>query len=222
MLSRYRFLLSGLLAGALPLAAFAQTETPAAFKPQLFVGLGVSVGSYRPSIEFYDNTVSPALTVGGQLGPRLAVQVSSVYSQQSNSYGYTGLLYINGGLHQGVSSGTSRQRIVAVPVLMRYTLTRRPARRFQVDLLGGTTVLRSTYRSMGTTIDSLQRVVSANDYRQATTTFCLALGPGLRYRMGQHLDLTSEYIFNILLNNRSYSSASAALTAGLRYRFGRS
>ncbi|AWM33469.1 outer membrane beta-barrel protein [Hymenobacter nivis] len=218
-------LLPGLLAGALPLAGVAQVAAPAAPKAGYFVGLSAAVSGYQLPTGSYANVISPMPTVGAQLRPRWAVQASALYFQQNDSYGYTGLLFINGGLHQGVSVSTSRRHTVAVPVLARYTLTRRSAQHFQVDVLAGATVVRSTYRSSGTATDSLQNVVYNNDFRTAETGIYFTLGPGLRYRLGQQFALTGDLGFNFLLNSRPASHAngptSATLTLGLRYRFAR-
>lgn len=216
------YLLVGLLAGALPLAGFAQTEAPAAFKPQLFVGLGVAAGSPQSPVASFDNTLSPLLTVGVQLQPRLAVQASAQYHQRKDSYFHPGIFYFNGGLHQGISSSTDQQRAIAVPVLVRYALTRRAERHLQVDALGGFTLARSTYRSKATTVDSLQNVVYNSDYNYTNNTFYLNLGAGLRYRLGNHLALTGDLLLNLLLNRHTYNSISSTAALGLRYRFGRS
>lgn len=111
-------LLPGLLAGALPLASFAQLND-AAPKARYFVGLSAAVSGYQLPAGSYANVISPMPTAGAQLRPRWAVQASALYFQQNDSYGYAGLLFINGGLHQGVSVGTSRRHTVAVPVLAR-------------------------------------------------------------------------------------------------------
>ncbi|OGX84273.1 outer membrane beta-barrel protein [Hymenobacter coccineus] len=213
-------LLPGLLAGALPLAGFAQTGAPAAFKPQLFVGLGAAVGSPQSPTAFAENILAPALTAGVQLRPRLAVQASAQYFQRKDSYFQPGLFYFNGGLHEGISSSTDQQRIVAVPVLVRYALTRRPEQRLQVDVLGGFTLARSTYRSKSTTVDSLQNVVYNSDNNYVNNNFYLDLGAGLRYRLGNHLALTGDLVFNFLVNQHPYNSTSSTAALGLRYRFG--
>lgn len=215
-------LLIGLLAGALPLASFAQTAAPAPFKPQLFVGLGVAAGSPQSPVASFDNTLSPLLTVGVQLQPRLALQASAQYHQRKDSYLHPGLFYFNGGLHQGISYSNSQQRTIAVPVLVRYALTRRPEQRLQVDALGGFTLARDTYQSNATTVDSLQNTVNNSNYDYANNNFYLNLGAGLRYRLGNHLALTGDLLFNLLLNRNTYNSISSTGALGLRYRFGRS
>ncbi len=216
--------LPGLLAGALPLAGVAQVAAPAAPKPQYFVGLGASIGVYQLPTGGSVNVISPTLMVGAQLRPRLAIQANAAYYQQNDSYFYPGSFYINGRQQFGTSNAASHQRTVAVPVLARYTLSRRPAHRLQADLLGGLALVHAAYRSAGTITDSVQTVVSNYEYHTATTGFYFVLGPSLRYRAGQHVDLTSDFVFNLLLNNRSSfspSRASATLALGLRYRFAR-
>ncbi|MFD1470044.1 outer membrane beta-barrel protein [Hymenobacter caeli] len=219
----HRFLLPGLLAGALPLAGFAQTKTPADFKPHVFVGLGASVGSLQSPARFYDRPALPSLTVGVQLQPRLAVQASALYAQSEGPYAYPSA-YFNGGPHQGNTYGSIRQRRLVVPVLARYALTNRPEKRFQVDLLGGFTVARFMTKGSSTSVDSLQNVVSNYDGHYASTSWYLNLGTGVRYRLTQRLDLTGDFIVNFYINppeHSGLSSYSYSTPIGLRYRFGR-
>lgn len=217
-------LLPGLLAGALPLVGLAQTA-PAAFKPQFFVGLGLAIGNYQMPYSV-GNITSPVPTLSMQLRPRWAVQASGTYYGKAYSSDYSGQLFFNGKLQTGTYSSTGRRRIVVVPVLVRYTLSHRPECRLQADLLSGFAVARSVLRVSGTTADSTQTVVSTYQDEMVTNNFYFVLGPGLRYRLGQRLDLTGDFVFNLGLNNyRDYVSPSRVSTTaalGLRYRFGRS
>ncbi|AMJ66992.1 hypothetical protein AXW84_17310 [Hymenobacter sp. PAMC 26628] len=184
--------------------------------------MGTAVGSPQSPVAFYENTLSPLLTVGAQLQPRLAVQAGAQYHQRKDSYFHPGLFYFNGGLHQGISSSTNQQRIVAIPVLVRYALTRRPEQRVQIDALGGFTLARFTYQSKSTTVDGLQNVVYNNNYDYASNNFYFNLGSGLRCRLGNDLDLTGDLMLNFLLARHLYSYISSTAALGLRYRFGRS
>ncbi|MEJ7663090.1 MAG: hypothetical protein WKG07_27880 [Hymenobacter sp.] len=153
-------------------------------------------------------------TVGAQLRPRWAVQVSALYFQQNDSYSYAGLLFINGGLHQGVNVGTSRRHTVAVPVLARYTLTRRSEQHFKVDILAGATAVRLRVPQPAA------RPLTASRAWCTTTTSALlkpastfTLGPSLRYHLGQQFDLTGDLGFNFLLNSRPAARTNGPTSA---------
>ncbi len=218
-------LLSGLLAGALPLAGRAQTEAPAAFKHHFFVGLGAAVGNYQMPYSV-GNIISPMPTLGVQLRPRWAIQASGLYYGKEYSYDSPGQFFLNGKLQYSTYHNTSQRRIVAVPVLVRYTLSHRQDRRLQTDLLSGFAVAHSVFHRSSNTTDSMQAMASIYRDETVTTNVYFMLGTGLRYRLGQRLDLTGDFVFNFRLGNyRDYvsaSRASATSALGLRYRFGRS
>lgn len=73
-----------LLAGALPLAGFAQTEAPAAPRPRYFVGLGLY--QTPPSYLVYSTFMPLVPMAGVQLRPRLALQASVAFRQQRFFY----------------------------------------------------------------------------------------------------------------------------------------
>lgn len=220
--------LAGLLAGTLPRLGSAQVvaATPAPF----YVGLGGSLNTTSRLSSFNTNSLAPTLTAGWQLSPRLAVQVSASYRQNSSYSAFSGRqLDANGQSQPGIWSSTRRDRLVSVPVLTRYTLTN-PNQRLAVDLLGGATVRRYYYSfKENFTFDQGATIPSQFTNDDANTYVYLTLGPSLRYRLGEKLDLTGDIGFNYSLT-KNYGSVfdyrttlnrlSGNVQLGVRYRFG--
>lgn len=175
----------------LPWCGHAQTTpTP---RPRFYVGLSAASSSVKspdgftgtPTLPNTRNSLPllPQLTAGWQLAPRLALQLGVRYAQQHDTYNFeqqrvdaTERPYLAPGYF------AFQLRSVAVPVLLRYTLTRDAARRLQVDALGGVTLLRrdTRYRSLYTyaTSDSAQAPapVTSGAYRRLTTDVTLRWG----------------------------------------------
>jgi hypothetical protein len=229
-----RLVLCSWLLGA-PLLSHAQSAEPAPYS-RYYVGLA-AYSSYYQKLggDGYRATRVPLqLTAGYQWRPRLAVQAGIAYSGASHSYFSVGRTYPNPGYPKpGVQgsyydyNGRSTGRNASVSLLARYTLTRKPAHRMQFDLLGGFTWEHSSYRDYGSRADSVQSslVVSAYDDRSNANRLLLSIGPSVRYRFGQHLELFYDLLFNKRLTSVSYQyyeiggiTSSSAL--GLRYRFG--
>jgi hypothetical protein len=227
-----RFVLCSLLLGA-PLLCHAQNAEPAPC-PRYYVGLAayssyyqtLSGGNYRPT------RIPLQLTAGYQWQPRLAVQAGIAYSGASQSYFSVGRTYPNSGYPipgmQGSYydyNGRHTWRSASVSLLARYTLTRQLAHRMQFDLLGGFTWEHSSYRDYGSRADSVQSslVMSAYDERSNANRLLLALGPSVRYRFGQHLELFYDLLFNKRLASNQYyeiEGITSSSALGLRYRFG--
>lgn len=230
-------------AALLPLCGHAQT-TPARF----YVGLGVASSLLRSPDGFTgtpvtptthnDAPVLPQLTVGWRLAPRLALQLGGQYAQQRSTYDFVQSRPNATGqptTYLGFSS--FRFRSMAVPVLLRYTLTGSPAHRVQLDALGGVTLVRrwTQYHTL--------RLVSAPDSTQpdyildtetatATTNVHAALGLGVRCRLARHLEATADLLANYQLNesaqpvigNISFTTASRLApigSVGINYLVGR-
>ena len=215
-----------LLSTALP--ALAQTAPPTA-APRYYVGLSAYSSFYQKLGRSYGTTGFPVpvqLTAGYQITPRLAVQVGVAYSGFSNSYFGISRSYSaaspNGAYIQ--FNGSSTARHTSVSVLARYTLTRNPAHRFQVDALGGFGLERGYYRNHGTQADSLSGHLEsmAFDYTQAQNNLLLTAGLGARYRLSRHFELTYDFTVNKTLSGYGYERGLTNSQAlGLRYRFGR-
>ena len=225
-MSLCRFLLPGLLAAALPLAGFAQTEAPAPAAPRFFVGLGI----YQlPQSSLMFTGFAPVVpTFGVQLRPRLAVQASAAFRSTHHAYEYSATYYdVSGGApgqyYDYTRYGSSRNRSLAVPVLARYTLTRRQRHRFQADLLGGFTWMHQAYHSEQRLVDHVRATDTTSTYDQTYNSLYVTLGPSLRYRVWKGLELTGDLTYNLRVGGslgRSYRGIEGNLAAGLRYRFG--
>jgi hypothetical protein len=228
-----RLVLCSLLLGA-PLLSHAQSPEPAPY-PHYYVGLA-AYSSYYQKLggDGYRSTRIPLqLTAGYQWRPRLAVQAGIAYSGASQSYSSVGRTYPNSGYPMpGVQgnyydyNGRFTGRSASISLLARYTLTRKPAHRMQFDLLGGFTWEHSSYRDYGSRADSVQSslVMSAYDDRSKANRLLLNLGPSVRYRFGQHLELFYDLLFNKRLASNQYyeiEGITSSSALGLRYRFGK-
>lgn len=223
-----RLALGALLLGS-PLLSRAQTtEAPA---PRFYVGLGAYSSSYQ-SVSGLPNShiqVPAQLTAGYQWRPRLAVQLGVAYSGSTYHYTYAGRYYsdlISPTATYRETTGADTRRVASVSLLGRYTLTRKASHHVQFDLLGGFGLEQQWYHRRGTQTDSIQSsfVTSSYDSRNANTALVLTLGPSVRYRFGQRVELAYDLLFSTgLLSNNPYPTGG--LTGGqalsLRYRFGR-
>lgn len=216
-------LLPILVAGALPLVGRAQA-TEIAPLPRYYVGLGV----YQFPIGGDYAFATP--TFGWQFRPRWAVQASVAFRAQRYDYddSYTYYDYSSAGpnlgqYHDVTYSGTVRTRVLAVPVLVRYTLTRQQQHRFQADLLGGLTWLHRYYHSEQRTVDRTLGSDETGAYGYANNNIYLTAGPSLRYRLWKGLEATGELTYQlkaISFDGFYGNNFSGNVSAGLRYRFG--
>jgi hypothetical protein len=227
-----RLVLGSLLLGV-PLLSHAQSAEPAPY-PRYYVGLAayssyyqtLGGGAYRPT------RIPLQLTAGYQWGPRLAVQAGLAYSGISQSYSnvgrtYSGSSYPSPGNRGNYFdyNGRSVGRSASASLLARYTLTRQPAHRVQFDVLGGFTWEHSSYHEYGSRADSVQSslILSAYDERASTNRLLLTLGPSVRCRLSQHLELFYDLLFNKRLTPNQYygmEGITSSSALGLRYRFG--
>lgn len=201
-----------------PLLSLAQTTTPEV--PRYYVGLSAFTSSNQRLSRENDASKWPPLqlTLGYQLRPRLAVQISAAYSSSPGS-STNNLLDIYGG-----SAGTYRidyrNTALSITALGRYTLTRTLSRRFQLDALGGFTLDRATYQGEGF-YPALGNPAESIPFRRASDVnqYSLSVGPSLRYRLVGGLEAVAEGTVNMDLRSPRMVTTSGA--AGLRYRFGR-
>jgi hypothetical protein len=191
------------------------------------VGLGVASNNYQQlGNDRNGGSVPVQLTGGYQLRPRLAVQVGLTYSGNSDRYDYSGLIYSNPSMpdiyYTNTGRGTTRR--VSGSVLGRYTLTRKAAHRLQFDVLGGFGLEHQSYRSRGTQTRIDQQTLTTNSYdeRSTYTDLVFTLGPNVRYRFGERLELVYDLLFNTDLRSKSYltQGITGGMALGLRYRFG--
>jgi hypothetical protein len=89
-------------------------------------------------------------TLGYQLRPRLAVQLGLIYSGRKSAYAseykYTDA---NANTIHYSDNNRSTLRHYTVSLQARYTLTRKPEHRFQVDAVGGLSYDHQYYRGVG-------------------------------------------------------------------------
>lgn len=184
----------------------------------LYVGLAASKGAYRLPNSYSLTNMAPMLTVGVQLKRRLALQLGAAFYQQQDSYS-AGLPVTTPPNSYVFIAENSSYRGLAVPATLRYTLTRQTRRRLQADLSAGAILVHMTAHQVRTVDDTRTSTSVSSD--EATTGVYLALGPSLSYRLTPDLELTSDLIFNKLLNKRKASDGylSANLAVGVRYRF---
>ena len=221
----YRYsLLAGLLVAG-PLAGWAQGGAPApAFR--YYAGLSAYTSDYQSigGNSLGDLRVPIQATLGYQLRPRLAVQVSAAYSQSGIDYNSLGSNYYPpGGLvASDYQSGKMSASHATVSFLARYAV-RHPDRRLQVDVLAGFSREHETYRNnyRYTAFDSTKAVVSTSSVRTnyTYTIWLLTAGLSTRYRLGRHLDA----VLDATLNTRFASLGSPPTLAGalgVHYRFG--
>jgi len=222
-----RLALGGLLATS-PLLGLSQTASP---YPRYYVGVAAYASNYQPFRSSYLGLQLPVqATVGYQLRPRLAVQASVAYSSNARSYFgvnkyYTGSAAAASPYAYYEFSGTDTQHSTQVDLMARYTLTRQAAHRFQVDLLGGLSLLRRRFISASTRtdIDSTQtiKVTTVGAANDAYHDLLVTAGVSTRYRFGQHLEAVLDITFDQrLTNGNTFGSFGNATALGLRYRFG--
>lgn len=220
--------LASLLA-ATPLLSSAQA-TAEAPTPRYYVGLaayssayqGLGGNAYRGGPR-----IPVQVTAGYQLRPRLAVQVGVAYSGISYSTFGISRYFPSQGYPAGVYfdySNKSKERNTSVALLARYTLTRQPAHRLQVDVLGGATLEVQHYAYSTVSSDSSRvPVVYRYDESGTNLAYLVTAGPSVRYRFGRHLDAVLDFTLNYDFDHshRPNSSVLTGATAlGLRYRFG--
>ncbi|RSK49927.1 outer membrane beta-barrel protein [Hymenobacter rigui] len=200
-----------------PLLGLAQTITPEA--PRYYVGLSAFTSSNQRQSREIDASKWPPLqlTLGYQLRPRLAVQVSAAYSNSPGSR-TANFVDIYGG-SAGKYHVDYRNTALSITALGRYTLTRTLSHRFQLDALGGFTLDRATYQSEGFYPASGNPNESI-PFRRASDVnqYSLSVGPSLRYRLVGGLEAMAEGTVNMDLRSPRVVTTSGA--AGVRYRFG--
>ena len=223
-----KLILSSLLL-SLPLVGFAQDEQ-AAPVPKFYVGLAAYSGPYqRFGSSNYNGTdvnIPVQATLGYQLRPRLAVQLGLTYSGYKRDYTYE-YDYTDTNTNQinYSTNGTYRLRTFDTSLLLRYTLTRKAAHRFQADLVGGLRLTHQRARQVGTDIYSYinpsqgPRTIIEYDNVYPYNVLSADLGPSFRYRFGQRLEAVGDILFNLPVTG-NYHPLESSLALGLRYRFG--
>jgi len=209
-------LFTGALVSTIPLNSAAQTA-PNTTASTLYVGLGASYTRYGSPTR-----IGPTLTIGLPLTPRLAVQTgASLYWRKMSFFGS----YYDPFTNQYVPdvSMTTYDRLLAVPIVARYTITPLTGR-FHLDLVAGATALyyfghytrTSPAQSQGMQLDE------RDSYNQFTGV--LSLGPSLRYVFTAHVDLVGDFLLNTSWERNTYTyhrTYPGSITVGARYYFAR-
>jgi hypothetical protein len=223
-----RLILGSLLLGS-SLTSYAQA-TESAIASKFYVGLSVYSGPYQNlgRTNTRDNRLSVPVqaTLGYQLRPRLSVQLGLTYSgyRYKSEYDYDYTDTNNYRVNRN-SNSTVAVRTVNTSLLMRYTLTRQPAHRFQVDLAGGLMLIHQRVHLTSTDfysyIDYPQAPTSTveNDDSYTYNELNINLGPSFRYRFGQRLEAVGDILFNVPVTG-NYRRLDSSIALGLRYRFG--
>lgn len=195
---------------------------------RFYAGAGVNFSQYLVEYKFG----SPATNEAGRWQPiagyyltsRLALQIG--YSGGSASYyGVAEGTMLNGDRTQAITSTANSFR--ALPLLARYTLTRKPSKRLQFDLLGGVTFARGEYDGAFSETLNGQTVQATSEHFDISHTY-LTAGVAARYVFSRHWELEATYMMNRNLKRMPnyYSELVGArwgLTSGyglnVRYRF---
>ena len=115
---------------------------------------------------------------------------------------------------------TYANRSTSVAALARYTLTRQPAHRLQVDGLGGLTLRHFSFDGTGSYPDSrVPGGFGGYELHSRDTNVYLTAGASVRYRLFAHLEAVADGTLST--NLRAVRDMTPALAVGLRYRFGR-
>lgn len=202
--------LSGLVAS--PLSGAAQTKSRPE-SPGLFLNL--QLVNYRYAFVYKDGVgtelaLNPVhVAVGYALSPRVAVQLGLAVdwsNYKSTSSGTS----LSGQAMRGVTSDVSRTQ--AIPVLVRYTISR-PERRFQIDGLFGPAFVHDWVKSDRVEYLDEQVTQRVQISRRGWNTL-LTGGLGGRYAIGAHFQLTADVLLN--RNSRTYQQSATINRSGLR------
>lgn len=157
--------------------------------------------------------------LGGQLKPRLAVQVNGAYTAEP---AYTTYEYGPAYSSFATIRRSTHTRTLVIPVLARYTLTRQLAHRFQADVLGWFSLVHFNVRSDAYSLDANQQPLPPTRKSQRYTSICATLGAGVRFTLCSRLEITGEAVLNHQLTSPTVGQywANPNLSTGLRYRFG--
>lgn len=217
----FRCGLPALLATALAFPSHAQAGPPAA-APRVLVGLGAGYLVYQLPGRFAVRLPALVPTVGVAFAPRWSLQVSGAYTGQTNAGSYAESRFGPSGQVTNVTYHvTTSHRTWAVPVLARYAL-RAPTHRWQLDALGGVTLVHDVFRRAATA-DSADVRIGDTTASTRTVGVSLTLGLGVRYALTPRLALTGDALLSRLLNGSAAAGQVPApgLVVGLRYGLGR-
>ena len=204
--------------GSLPLTGSAQTAPVA---PRFYVGLGASLLTDKPFHSYSRPSLfGPAVTAGVQLNPRLALQTGAALGWRHETFTSTPYTDPTQPANQPINTSEYRTRVLAVPLLARFTRTP-PAKRLRVDALGGVTLLHSTAHGTISLIYPTQTYHT--EVSLSTTNFNASLGPAVRYALTSQVELTADALVNAALGSGYFQFSDRLylnVLVGARYTFG--
>lgn len=194
--------------------------------------VGAQLASHLYAVEFPSGShsmVSPnpfLVMLGYQLSQRWAVQVGSLYRHRSFNTTGTGTTETG---QPAVDTFSHQNWNIAIPLGLRYTLTRQSARRIQIDGVAGLSFASTRYFTRITNEVDGQLVAEYYRAQKATGTY---LTGGVSGRLGFGKTRRVEAVLDLLVNRNieqfskgvyQYLDAPGGLTRayglGLRYRF---
>jgi hypothetical protein len=205
-------LLSGL--ASLPLLGAAQTTS------RLYVGAGATVLTGKPFNSYLSTETGPALTVGMQFTPRVALQLSGTYTWRNSNDSYP-VYYMGGTAPDATFAYEKNSKLFTFPLLLRATLTD-PVKPLHLDVLGGLMWLHGTAHA-SSSLTYQGRIVNGDSYNASDNSVSFVLGPALRYRLVPRVELVLNTLVNVGLNG-NYNSFDDRLFSnvlvGIHYNFG--
>lgn len=215
------FITGNLLLGS-SLIASAQQVTPSSPTSRFYIGLAAYASNYLPISQVWQEgfLIPLQLTGGYQLTSRLAIQASIAYNGRSNAYAGLSSDATPSGQPLAYSyAGQYKQRLTSTSLLARYTLTPQAANRLQFDLLGGLVLVHDSYASSySRTNGSSGTSTELTDYR--TNNLLPTAGLGVRYRLTQHLQATSNLLLGLPVTGYGARKIAPSASIGLEYHIG--
>ncbi|QNE41374.1 hypothetical protein F1C16_18335 [Hymenobacter sp. NBH84] len=210
----------GLVLGAAPAHYAPSSDDDAAARSRAYIGTQAGVyGYYIPSERYYSNLgvgIGPYIYAGYYLRPRLAMQVGLQYQYNQSRYSQFSVL-------DGYDQTTSDEYTFAIPVVMRYSLTKTFAQRVQFDVVGGVAVLTGLVHSQSVLYQNGQPMNQSTGREQTWAVNPMA-GLDIAYGFGRkrQLQVTAEGVLikpiAVNFQNR-YGYLRPGVSVGLRYRF---
>lgn len=220
-----------LLLGGLPLAGLAQAAPPTLLAHRLYLGGGALVGNYQLAAKNESSMLAPMLSGGLRLSPRWALEASLLINRNGFNETHYGSYFDTARSSLSDKAAVFRsvyqQRTQALSLLARYTLTRQPARRLQLDAVAGVALAHTDTYGYNSTLDQATGATIFDAYyaRYNVVGGCLQLGAGVRYRLAQRVELASEYLGNFAVAGSkvpaTFDRLSRTLSLSARYYFGR-
>ncbi|WP_158022820.1 hypothetical protein [Hymenobacter coccineus] len=173
----------------------------------------------QPFNSYSGSRFGPALTLGVQLKPGLALELSNAYTWRHDVYHGS----YNTSSGAVVEDNDSRLHTFTIPVLVRIGLTK-AANPWHVDALAGATVFVyvTNRHYLQTTQGKTTRSENGTSVEHQAS---LSFGPSVRYTLTPQVDLVVDALANLSISGLPYSLAgplsgrlSSHILAGLHYR----